>query len=119
MKFDVVVIGDGIAAHAAAAVAARRGMTCMLLREPDTTGGRAAIFHKEGFTFDFGVLANRVAGAHPEIALKASGAPARFHPGGGALCFNGTSWLRFRTVRRVRCCRRCSVSAAGLRGRAR
>ncbi len=95
MKFDVVVIGDGIAAHAAAAVAARRGMTCMLLREPDTTGGRAAIFHKEGFTFDFGVLANRVAGAHPEIALKASGAPARFHPGGGALCFNGTKLVAF------------------------
>jgi phytoene desaturase len=53
MKYDVIIIGGGIAGLTAGALLAHRGLRRVLLLEQGaTTGGYATSFQRKGFTFD-------------------------------------------------------------------
>jgi len=53
MKYDVIIIGGGIAGLTAGALLARRGLRRVLLLEQGaSTGGYVTSFKREGFTFD-------------------------------------------------------------------
>lgn len=51
---EVVVIGGGFAGLAAAGAAARHGHHVTLIDKNKEVGGRARVWHSEGFTFDMG-----------------------------------------------------------------
>jgi phytoene desaturase len=53
-KKEVVVIGAGFAGIAAASNLAKDGYKVTLVEKHDIPGGRARVFHKDGFTFDMG-----------------------------------------------------------------
>ncbi len=93
MKYDAVIIGDRFAAYATAALLSRRGFSCALVKTPDASCGRSRIERSEGFTLDFGVLADRLVGIAPERTLKAMGIPARFLNAGRIMYFNGSKIL--------------------------
>jgi phytoene dehydrogenase-like protein len=53
MRYDVIIIGGGIAGLTAGALLARRGLRRVLLLEQGaSTGGYVTSFKREGFTFD-------------------------------------------------------------------
>lgn len=54
IKQKAVVIGAGFSGIAAAATLAKAGYQVDLLEKNATTGGRARVFQKDGFTFDMG-----------------------------------------------------------------
>lgn len=53
----VVVIGSGVGGAGCAALLAKRGLDVTLLERNSFTGGKAASFEREGFTYDTGVHA--------------------------------------------------------------
>lgn len=54
MKKRIIVIGSGFAGLTAAAYLAKAGHEVTLLEKNARTGGRAAVWHDKGFTFDMG-----------------------------------------------------------------
>ena len=50
----VIVIGSGFAGLSAATHLAAKGYDVTILEKNDCAGGRARVFHTEGFTFDMG-----------------------------------------------------------------
>lgn len=90
MKYDVVIVGDGFPAVAAGALLARRDFSCAVVGEPDPAGGRSRIESRDGFTFDFGVLADRLAGYSFDKIFDALGLAVRFLKVGGARFYNGS-----------------------------
>jgi phytoene dehydrogenase-like protein len=57
MKYDVIVVGAGIAGLTASAFLAKSGYTVLLLEKQEKVGGCINSFKKEGFTFDGGIRA--------------------------------------------------------------
>ena len=53
---DALVIGAGFAGIAAATQLAALGRKVTVLERHDHPGGRARVFHEQGFTFDMGPL---------------------------------------------------------------
>ena len=53
-KNKTIVIGSGFSSLAAAAVLAKAGRDVTVLEKNDSYGGRARVFHVDGFTFDMG-----------------------------------------------------------------
>ncbi len=90
MKYDAVVIGDRFAAYATAALLSRRGFSCALVKTSGDSCGRSRFERVEGFTLDFGVLADRLVGISPEKIFMPLEIPARFLPSGRAMYFNGS-----------------------------
>lgn len=68
----VVVIGSGVGGSACAALLARRGMEVTLLERNSFSGGKAASFTRQGFTYDTGVHAVGSGGSGPlgDVALE-------------------------------------------------
>ena len=89
MRYDAVIVGDRFAALSAAALLVRRGHLCAVIAEGDLFGGRARITRQEGFTLDFGVLADRLVGLKPEKVLEALNLDVRFHRTQPPLYYNG------------------------------
>jgi phytoene dehydrogenase-like protein len=56
-RYDIAVVGGGIAGITAAAYAARSGKSVALFEQSDHVGGLAGSFVHEGFTLDFGIRA--------------------------------------------------------------
>lgn len=54
MKPSAIVIGAGFSGLSAAASLAKKGFAVTVLEKNDTAGGRARVFHQDGFTFDMG-----------------------------------------------------------------
>ncbi len=54
MSNPVIVIGSGFSGLAAATTLASQGLEVLCLEKNDTIGGRARMFHAEGFAFDMG-----------------------------------------------------------------
>ena len=53
-KKKIVVIGSGFAGLSAAGILAQSGHDVTILEKNDQAGGRARLWHKDGFTFDMG-----------------------------------------------------------------
>src|SRR5215212_6010913 len=53
-RFDVAVVGGGLAGLAAAAMAARAGRTVVLFEQASVPGGRARTRTEDGFAFNIG-----------------------------------------------------------------
>jgi phytoene dehydrogenase-like protein len=61
-KYDVIVIGAGLAGLTAAAYCARDGQRVLVCEQADQTGGYFRSFTRQGFTFDAGLKAVENAG---------------------------------------------------------
>ena len=66
-RYDIVVVGGGLAGLAAAALAGREGRRVLLLERSSTLGGRAQTFEQEGFYFNEGAHAFSRGGPAQEV----------------------------------------------------
>jgi len=78
-RADVVVVGGGVAGLAAAAIVARRGLSCAVLERSSGLGGRAATTLREGFAMNLGGHALYRGGAAErvldELGVARTGSP--------------------------------------------
>ncbi|HUV14975.1 MAG TPA: FAD/NAD(P)-binding protein, partial [Pelolinea sp.] len=63
MKYDVIVVGGGVAGLTAAAYLAKSGHSTLLCEKEARCGGLVNSFERKGFTFDGGIRALENAGA--------------------------------------------------------
>lgn len=54
MPEKIIVIGSGFSGLSAAATLAQQGFSVQVIEKNDTVGGRARMFHENGFAFDMG-----------------------------------------------------------------
>jgi phytoene dehydrogenase-like protein len=62
MKFDVVVVGGGVAGLTAAAYLSKAGYSTLLCEKQSTLGGLVNTFERDGFFFDGGIRATEDSG---------------------------------------------------------
>lgn len=62
MKYDVIIVGAGIAGLTASAFLAKSGCPVLLLEKNKKTGGLVNSFTRQGFTFDGGIRATENSG---------------------------------------------------------
>ena len=63
MKFDVVVVGGGMAGLTSSAYPARSGTKVLLIEKEAICGGLVSTFERDGFFFDGGIRATEASGA--------------------------------------------------------
>ena len=74
-QYDLIVIGSGLGAMAAAAIQARRGQRVLVVEKHTVLGGYASVFARDGLTFDVslhqigGVRKTRVKGILEEAGV--------------------------------------------------
>ncbi len=56
-KYDVIVVGGGLAGLTAASYSCKYGLSTLLVEKSDKVGGLANSFVYEGYTFDYGIRA--------------------------------------------------------------
>ena len=54
MNRKIIIIGGGIGGLATAILFGKKGYEVTLLEKNKNLGGRAGVFHEQGFTFDMG-----------------------------------------------------------------
>jgi len=59
MKFDSIVVGEGIAGLTAACYLCRYGHNVLLLEKSKKVGGLVGSFERDGFVFDYGARASK------------------------------------------------------------
>ena len=93
MKWDVVVVGGGVAGLGCGAILAQRGLHTLLL-EARELGGRARSFaYRPGYTVDWGIHALRAGDAGVAASLfEQLGTPLEVAPLGEGRLFHAGSW---------------------------
>jgi len=109
-EYDLIVIGAGLGAMTAGAIAARRGKRVLVVEKHTVLGGYASVFGRKGTTFDVslhqigGVHKTRVrgiledAGVHDKLEFRkdSSLSELQFEPGGEILRIPNGEMMAYR-----------------------
>jgi phytoene dehydrogenase-like protein len=95
-KFDVIIVGGGIAGLSAAALLGKKGYECCVLEQLPIAGGRARVVEKDGFLIDYGIHVHRYAGqGRAAEVLRKAGVSRRFLPAGKPLVWSNGKFVPF------------------------